>query len=146
MIQPLGHAFQKRVSLAWVPDDLQAFESLDIQGSDTLVSDLHKWLFDKVADKPIDKVCLDGFCYGAVQEAVDQFKKEAAREPLHLPNCTVSSWTSTTRIFSAMPWSACGPRPPRRNGKPSCYAAPVGPPVDPYLVPAAPSFHRANFG
>ena len=64
-----------------MPDDLQAFESLDIQGSDTLVSDLHKWLFDKVADKPIGKVCLDGFCldiYGAVQEAVDQFKKEAA--------------------------------------------------------------------
>lgn len=81
VVQPPSHAFQKRVSLAWVPDDLEAVESLNIQGSDKLVSDLHKWLFDKVADKPIGKVCLDGFCldiYGAVKEAVDQFKKEAA--------------------------------------------------------------------
>lgn len=75
---PLQHAFQKRMSVAWTPDDLPACEHLSIQASDGLVSSFHRWLFKHVTPVDIGKVVIDGVAldvYNHLRDAVQDWIK-----------------------------------------------------------------------
>lgn len=76
-LAPMAHAFQKRCSMAWPPENTAKDETITIDAADDLVTAMHQYMFTVMMDdaQP-QRPHLDGYSldlYQAVAEAVDQW-------------------------------------------------------------------------